>query len=98
MNAYSQIGNRPTALAIEVGGNRHERRAAAAKARAGSGKFRPASWNVDDAAEQLAISRAHLYELANKGLLRLVKVGGRTTVPDSEVMRLAEGRQLEPAE
>jgi excisionase family DNA binding protein len=49
---------------------------------------RPDAWRVNDALRQLSISRATLYKMVKKGDLRVAKVGGRTVVPDSEIMRL----------
>jgi excisionase family DNA binding protein len=49
---------------------------------------RPDAWRVNDALRQLSISRATLYKMVKNGDLRLAKVGGRTVVPDSEIIRL----------
>ncbi len=49
---------------------------------------RPDAWRVNDALRQLSISRATLYKMVKNGELRLARVGGRTVVPDSEIMRL----------
>jgi Helix-turn-helix domain len=53
---------------------------------------RPDAWRVNDALRQLSISRATLYKMAKNGDLRLANLGGRTVVPDSEIMRLVGGR------
>ena len=50
---------------------------------------RPVAWRVDDAARQLGVGRSSIYKLAGEGKLRLVRIAGRTTVPDEEVLRLA---------
>jgi excisionase family DNA binding protein len=44
---------------------------------------------VNDACSALGISRATLYKLAAQGKIRLVKIGGRTVVPESEIDRIA---------
>jgi len=46
------------------------------------------AWRVNEAAYRMGISRGTIYELAKKGELRLVKIAGRTLVPDSEIVRL----------
>jgi excisionase family DNA binding protein len=52
---------------------------------------RPDAWRVNDALRQLSVSRATLYKMANNGELRLARIGGRTLVPDSEIVRLLGG-------
>jgi len=47
------------------------------------------AWRVNDACGALGISRSHFYDLAAAGKVRLVKIGGRTVIPDAEVQRLA---------
>lgn len=49
---------------------------------------RPDAWTVNDALRQLSVSRATLYKMANKGEIRLARIGGRTLVPDAEIKRL----------
>jgi excisionase family DNA binding protein len=49
---------------------------------------RPDAWRVNDALRQLSISRATLYKLIGSGEIRLVKIGGRSLIPDSEIRRL----------
>jgi len=44
-----------------------------------------------DACSALGISRATLYKLAAQGKIRLVKIAGRTVVPETEIDRLASG-------
>lgn len=46
------------------------------------------AYRIPDACRVLAISRAHLYCLASKGKLRLVKIGGRTVIPATEIARI----------
>jgi excisionase family DNA binding protein len=52
---------------------------------------RPSAWRVNDALLQLGISRATLYKMAGNGEIRLARIGGRTLVPDSEIVRLLGG-------
>jgi excisionase family DNA binding protein len=49
----------------------------------------PKARRVLDACSALGISRAKLYKLAAQGKIRLVKIGGRTVVPEVEIDRLA---------
>jgi excisionase family DNA binding protein len=49
---------------------------------------RPDCWRINDAMRQLSISRATLYKLIGSGEIRLVKIGGRSLIPDSEIRRL----------
>jgi excisionase family DNA binding protein len=46
-------------------------------------------WRIKDACMALSVSRSHVYDLAAAGKLKLVKIGGRTLIPDAEVQRLA---------
>lgn len=46
------------------------------------------AYRIPDACRALSISRAHLYYLASKGKLRLVKIGGRTVLPATEITRI----------
>jgi excisionase family DNA binding protein len=47
---------------------------------------------INPACGALGISRSHLYALAKRGRIRLVRLGGRTVVPESEIERvLREG-------
>ena len=50
---------------------------------------RPVAWTVNDGARLLSISRATVYTLARARKLKLIRVAGRTLIPDSEVLRLA---------
>jgi excisionase family DNA binding protein len=54
-------------------------------------RVKPRAWRVNDFCEAHGISRSKLYELAKKHEIRLIKIGGRTLVPDSESDRLLEG-------
>jgi len=60
----------------------------AAKLKASTPSRRPDAWRVNDGLAQLSISRATLYKLAGDGKIRLVKIAGRTLIPDSEIRRL----------
>jgi excisionase family DNA binding protein len=59
------------------------------KSRAPSDELRPMAWRINDAARLLSVSRATIYLLARAGKLKLIRVAGRTLIPDSEVLRLA---------
>lgn len=50
------------------------------------------AYTIEDAGELLGgLSRNSFYRLNAAGKLRLIKVGGRTLVPHSEIQRLLEG-------
>ena len=50
--------------------------------------IRPAGFKPADAALQLSLSITGLYNLIQKGELRVVKIGTRTVVPATEIDRL----------
>jgi excisionase family DNA binding protein len=52
---------------------------------------RPDCWRINDAAKKLSVSRSTLYSLASEGKLKLVKIAGRSLIPDAEIHRLANG-------
>lgn len=52
---------------------------------------RRAAWPVDEAAYQLGVGRTSVYKLAAEGKLKLIKIAGRTLVPDDEIARLIKG-------
>jgi hypothetical protein len=47
------------------------------------------AWPIDEGAHRIGIGRTSVYKLAAEGKLRLIKVAGRTLIPDSEVVRIA---------
>ena len=47
-----------------------------------------AAWRVDDAAYRMGVSRVSIYKLAKEGKITLIKIAGRTLVPESEIVRL----------
>lgn len=49
----------------------------------------PKARRVPEACRAIGISKAMLYKLASQGKVRLVHIGGRTVVPESEIDRLA---------
>jgi excisionase family DNA binding protein len=49
----------------------------------------PKARRIPDACHVLGISRATIYKLASQGKVRLVRIGGRTVVPETEIDRLA---------
>ena len=59
--------------------------------RVGISDFEPRAYRINDACKILQISRSHLYSLTEKELLRLIKIGGRSLVPASEIERLLNG-------
>jgi excisionase family DNA binding protein len=48
------------------------------------------AWPITEGAHRLGIGRSSIYKLHGEGKLRLVKVAGRTLIPDSEIRRLIE--------
>jgi predicted site-specific integrase-resolvase len=51
----------------------------------------PKARRVADACSALGISRATLYKLSLQGKVKLVKIAGRTVVPETEIDRLVSG-------
>jgi hypothetical protein len=49
---------------------------------------KPRARRIPDACRAIGVSRSHLYALEAKGLVRLVRIGGRTVVPETEIDRL----------
>lgn len=49
----------------------------------------PLCYRVNDACKLLSISRSHLYDMVAEGQVRLVKIGNRSLVPASEIVRLS---------
>jgi excisionase family DNA binding protein len=49
----------------------------------------PKARRVPEACRAIGISKAMLYKLAAQGKIRLVHIGGRTVVPETEIDRLA---------
>jgi excisionase family DNA binding protein len=50
-------------------------------------ELEPMALSVAEAARVLRVSRMTLYRLAWRGMIRFVKLGGRTLVPMSEIRR-----------
>jgi excisionase family DNA binding protein len=46
------------------------------------------AFRVNSACYALGISRSHLYSLEKKNQIRLIRIGGRTLVPATEIERL----------
>jgi excisionase family DNA binding protein len=59
--------------------------------RANASGLEPRAFTVNDTLKLLSISRSHMYQLAIKGQLRIVKIGNRTLVPATEIERLING-------
>jgi excisionase family DNA binding protein len=51
----------------------------------------PKARRIADACAALGISRSTLYKLAAQGKVKLVKISGRSVVPEIEIDRLASG-------
>lgn len=49
---------------------------------------KPRARRINDASATLGIGRSTLYKMAAAGKIRLVKIGNRTVVPESEIDRL----------
>ena len=49
----------------------------------------PKARRIPEACEALGICRSTLYKLAAQNKLKLVRIAGRTVVPESEIDRLA---------
>lgn len=49
-----------------------------------------AAYPLDEAATLFGITRQHIYALAKRGEIRLVRLGRRTLVPASEIRRITE--------
>ena len=56
-----------------------------------SPELEPKAFRINDALRRLSISRSHLYQLALRGELRIVKIGSRTLIPATEIERLVNG-------
>jgi excisionase family DNA binding protein len=50
-----------------------------------------AAWSVEEGAHRIGVGRTSIYKLAAEGKIRLIKIAGRTLIPDSEITRLVEG-------
>jgi excisionase family DNA binding protein len=46
------------------------------------------AWPIDEGAHRIGVGRTSVYKLAAEGKLRLIKVAGRTLIPDAEVVRV----------
>jgi excisionase family DNA binding protein len=49
-----------------------------------------AAWSIKDGAHRIGVGRTTIYKLAAQGKIRLVKVAGRTLIPDGEIVRLVD--------
>ncbi len=47
-----------------------------------------AAWPINEGCHRLGIGRVSLYAMAKRGEIRLIKIAGRTLVPESEIARL----------
>jgi excisionase family DNA binding protein len=48
------------------------------------------AWPIPEGARRMGISRTTVYKLASEGKLRLLKIAGRTLIPEAEIVRLVE--------
>lgn len=51
---------------------------------------------IPEACRALGIGKSTLYKLSSEGKIKLVRIAGRTVVPESEIDRLASGRPAIP--
>lgn len=51
------------------------------------------TYRVEEAAEQLSISRRTLYELLRTGELSSIKIGGRRIIRRTDIMEFLEGQE-----
>ena len=47
-----------------------------------------AAWPINDAAHRLGVSRSAVYKMVRSGKLSLVKIAGRSVIPETEIARL----------
>ena len=52
-------------------------------------EFRYRKFNIDEAAEHLRISRAHLFKLIKNGTIKPFKLGSRTIITGEEIQRVS---------
>jgi excisionase family DNA binding protein len=52
-------------------------------------EFRHRKFSVDEAAEHLRISRAHLFKLFKNGTIKPFKLGNRTIITGEEILRVS---------
>jgi excisionase family DNA binding protein len=50
-----------------------------------------AAWSIKDGAHRIGVGKSTIYKLASEGKIRLVKVAGRTLIPDAEIVRIVNG-------
>jgi hypothetical protein len=55
-----------------------------------SGQPERLAWPIAEGARRVGVSRTSIYKLAAQGKVRLIKVLGRSLLPESEVVRLVE--------
>lgn len=58
------------------------------------GATEPLAYRIRDASRVSGLSKSYLYELAAEGRIKLSKIGGRTLIARTELLRLIdEGQQ-----
>ena len=50
------------------------------------------AWPIKEGAHRIGVGRTSIYKLAAEGKIRLIKVAGRTLIPELEIDRLVSGR------
>lgn len=48
----------------------------------------PEAYSINAGARKLSVGRGKIYQMERDGLIRLIRLGGRTLVPRSEIKRL----------
>ena len=54
----------------------------------------PLARRIPDACAALGVGKSTIYKLAAEGKVKLVRIAGRTVVPESEIVRLAAGQPI----
>lgn len=49
------------------------------------------AWSINEGARRAGVGRTTIYKLAAQRKIRLIKILGRTLLPDSEIVRIVEG-------
>jgi excisionase family DNA binding protein len=52
----------------------------------------PIANQVNEACRRLGIARNLLYQLINAGQIKIIKIGKRTLIPETELVRFVESR------
>jgi excisionase family DNA binding protein len=49
-----------------------------------------AAWTIDEGAHLLSVGRTTIYKLHAAGKIRLIKIGRRRLIPNTEIIRISE--------